>query len=103
MFRRGARVRPLRPSAWNPSLALARRDRVVNALGGARLVELARAGALGREFQIAGEDHDPEGILWDGVNLSPMSASEEAIDLFGRYVVARPRRASSLVGPRAAV
>lgn len=103
MFRRGARVRPLRPSAWNPSLALARRDRVVNALGGARLVELARAGALGREFQIAGEDHDPEGILWDGVNLSPMSASEEAIDLFGRYVVARPRRASSVVGPRAAV
>lgn len=103
MFRRGAKVRPLRHTAWDASLALARRDPLVNALGGARLVEMARAGALGREFQITGEDHAPRGILWDGVNLSPLSASADAIDHFGRYAAPRPRRASSVVGERRAV
>lgn len=103
MFRRGARVRPLRPTAWDASYALAQSEPLVNALGGARLVELARAGALGREFQITGEDHAPRGILWGGVNLSPLSATPESIEHFGRYAAPRPRRASSVVGPRPAV
>lgn len=103
MFRRGARVRPLRSAAWQASHALTLRDPLVNALGGARLEELARAGAMGREFHLAGEDHAPTGILWDGVNLSPMGATEETIELFGRFAAARARRASSVVGQRHAV
>jgi len=103
MFRRGGRVRPLRTASFDAALALAMTDPVTNALAGARLKELSRSGGLGQEFSLTGEDPSPEGLLWHGVNLSPVSASAQALDDFGRHLTGRGRRASSVVGERAAV
>lgn len=103
MFRRGGRIRPLRPGSADAALALALRDPVSNALAGARLAEMARSGSLGNEFSIAGDDHAPTGVLWHGVNLSPLSATDEALSDFGRHLAPRARRASSVVGPRRSV
>lgn len=103
MFRRGGRVRPLRTASFDAALALAMTDPVTNALAGARLKELSRSVGLGQEFSLTGEDPSPEGLLWHGVNLSPVSASAQALDDFGRHLTGRGRRASSVVGERAAV
>ena len=103
MFWRGGRVRAIRPGSVEAALELALTDPVVNALAGARLQESARSAALSQEFSLAGEEQSPEGLLWHGVNLSPMSASDRALDDFGRHMTARARRASSVVGDRAAV
>lgn len=103
MFRRGGRVRALRPGGLDAALALARTDPITNALAGARLGEAARSAVLTQEFSISGEELRPEGVLWHGVNLSPMSATEQALDDFGRRMAGRGRRASSVVGERAAV
>ncbi|MGO1894655.1 MAG: GNAT family N-acetyltransferase [Brachybacterium sp.] len=103
MFRRGGRVRAVRPGGLDAALALALSDPITNALAGARLRESARSAALSQEFSFAGEELQPEGLLWHGVNLSPMSATERALDDFGRRMAGRGRRASSVVGDRAAV
>lgn len=103
MFRRGGRVRPLRGAAVEPALSLALEDPVLNTLGGARLAELARAGSTAAEFSLLGEDDTPEGLLWHGVNLSPLGAGPEALEEFGRHLAGRSRRSSSVVGPRRAV
>ncbi|QCR54523.1 GNAT family N-acetyltransferase [Brachybacterium sp. SGAir0954] len=103
MFRRGGRVRPLRGAAVDPALSLALEEPVLNTLGGARLAELARAGSTAAEFSVLGEDDAPEGLLWHGVNLSPLGAGTEALEEFGRHLAGRSRRSSSVVGPRQAV
>lgn len=103
MFRWGARVRPVRTSGHEAALALALTDPVVNALAGARLRELDRSVGLPQEFSYAGEESAPEGLLWHGVNLAPLSATERALTDFGRHQAARARRCSSVVGDRRAV
>lgn len=103
MFWRGGRVRAIRSSSFDAALALALTEPVINALAGARLQESARSTALAQEFSLAGEEQQPEGLLWHGVNLSPLSATDRALDDFGRHMAARGRRASSVVGERAAV
>ncbi|NMA78632.1 MAG: GNAT family N-acetyltransferase [Actinomycetales bacterium] len=103
MFRRGGRVRAVRSTGLDAALALALTDPFTNALAGARLRESARSAALSQEFSYAGEEQRPEGLLWHGVNLSPMSATESALDDFGRRMAGRGRRASSVVGDRDAV
>lgn len=103
MFRRGGRVRPLRGAAVEPALSLALEEPVLNTLGGARLAELARAGSTAAEFSVLGEDEAPEGLLWHGVNLSPLGAGTEVLEEFGRHLAGRSRRSSSVVGPRQAV
>lgn len=103
MFWRGGRVRAIRSGSFDAALALALTDPVINALAGARLQESARSAALSQEFSLAGEEQHPEGLLWHGVNLSPLSATDRALDDFGRHMAARGRRASSVVGDRAAV
>lgn len=103
MFRRAPRVRPLRPASTGAALELALRDPVVNALGGARLRDLSGALSIGREFSSFGPDAEPEGVLWNGVNISAMQASPRALAAFGAHLAERGRRASSIVGERAAV
>ena len=103
MFRRGGRLRAVRSGTARAALDLALQDPVTNALGGARLQETVRSAALAQEFSLVGEDRRPEGVLWHGVNLSAMSASEDALDEFGAHMAGRPRRASSVVGERAAI
>jgi ribosomal protein S18 acetylase RimI-like enzyme len=103
VFRRGGRLRPVRPGTVEAALDLALRDPVTNALGGARLRETARTAALAQEFSLVGDDRLPEGVLWHGVNLSPLSATPRALDEFGEHIAGRPRRASSVVGERAAI
>ena len=103
MFRRGGRVRPIRPAGLDAALALALTDPVTNALPGARLRDIGRSGALAQEFSVAGEEQTPEGLLWHGVNLAPLSAAPRALEDFGRHMAPRARRASSVVGERGAV
>lgn len=103
MFRRGGRIRPVRPSSALAALDLALRDPVSNALAGARLAELSRSTAVSTEFSLHGEESAPEGVLWHGVNLSPISATDRALGEFGRHMATRPRRCSSVVGPRRSV
>ena len=103
MFRRGGRVRPVRPSGLDAALAFALQDPVANALAGARLREVGHHPAVSQEFSSIGDEKEPSGLLWHGVNVSPLSATEEALDEFGRHVAARSRRASSVVGRRRAV
>ncbi|MEE1649177.1 GNAT family N-acetyltransferase [Brachybacterium sp. J144] len=103
MFRRGARVRPLRPGGAEAALALALRDPAVNALGGARLRELSRSASVAHEFSVIGEDAAPSALLWHGVNLSPLGGDAAALAELGRHMVGRARRASSVVGERRAV
>src|SRR5690625_5973695 len=103
MFRRGARVRPVRTAGVSAALALALGDPLRNALAGARLKEVGHAGNAAQEFLLAGDEHRPEGLLWNGVNVSPLSATAQALDDFGRYLAPRTRRASSVVGDRGAV
>lgn len=96
-------MRPVRSSSLGAARSLALADPVQNALPGARLLELARSGSVGAEFSLTGEDEHPTGVLWHGVNVSPLSAGPEALEDFGRHLAGRPRRASSVVGPRPAV
>ncbi|MFC7373924.1 GNAT family N-acetyltransferase [Brachybacterium sp. GCM10030268] len=103
MFRRGGRIRAVRPSGIEVALAHALTDPVTNALAGARLHEVGRTQTVSQEFSLAGDEDAPVGLLWHGVNLSPMSATDLALDDFGRHMAARSRRASSVVGDRAAV
>jgi len=103
MFRRGGRVRAIRPGGIEAALSLALSEPATNALAGARLRELARSAALGQEFSLAGEEQRPEGLLWHGVNLAPMSATAQALEDFGRHQSHRSRRASSVAGERRAV
>ncbi|ATG52573.1 GNAT family N-acetyltransferase [Brachybacterium vulturis] len=103
MFRRGGRVRAVRSGGHEAALALALTDPVTNALPGARLRELGRSASLSQEFSVAGEEQSPEGLLWHGVNLAPMSATDRALSDFGRHQASRPRRSSSVVGDRRAV
>ena len=103
MFRRGGRVRAIRSGGYDAALALALTDPVVNALAGARLREGARTGTLPQEFSLAGEEQHPEGLLWHGVNLAPLSATPRALEDFGRHQASRARRSSSVVGDRRAV
>ena len=103
MFRRGGRLRAVRPGTVDAALDLALRDPVTNALGGARLRETARSASLAQEFSLVGDDRLPEGVLWHGVNLSPLSSTPRALDEFGAHLAGRPRRASSVVGERAAI
>lgn len=103
MFRRGGRLRAVRSGTAQAALDLALRDPVTNALGGSRLREIARSAALAQEFSLVGDDRLPEGVLWHGVNLSPLSSTLRALDEFGAHMASRPRRASSVVGDRSAV
>lgn len=104
MLRRGGtRVRPVRAHTVDVAIQHALRDPVTNALPGARLQELRGSTALSQEFSLAGPDEDPSGVIWHGVNISPMTADEHSLDLFARAVVSGPRRASSLVGGRVAI
>lgn len=82
------------------ALAFALRDPVANALAGARLTDIARMSAISNEFSVAGDETRPAGLLWHGVNLSPISATGEALVEFGRFAAPRARRASSVVGIR---
>src|SRR5699024_4161857 len=100
---RGGRVRSVRPSGHEAALALALTEPVTNALAGARLRELGRSAALGQEFSLVGEEQRPEGLLWHGVNLAPLSATDRALEELGRHQASRPRRSSSVVGDRRAV
>lgn len=104
MFRRGDRMRPLRGSAaTDVAIGVAGNHAALNALGGARLIELARHGSTASEFSVLGELTAPEALLWHGVNLSPLFGDASALAEMGRYLAPRGRRASSMVGPRAAV
>lgn len=103
MFRRGGRVRAVRSTGYDAALALALTAPAVNALAGARLRELSRSAALSQEFSMVGEEQRPEGLLWHGVNLSPLSATRQAIAELGRQQASRSRRCSSVVGDRRAV
>jgi ribosomal protein S18 acetylase RimI-like enzyme len=103
MFRRGGRVRALRPGSLDVALDHALTDPLTNALAGARLREAARSAAVLQEFSLAGDETRPDGVLWHGVNVSPLSATGLALGEFGRHLAARSRRASSVVGDRAAV
>ncbi|MGP9537815.1 GNAT family N-acetyltransferase [Brachybacterium sp. AOP43-C2-M15] len=103
MFRRGGRIRALRSGGLEPALSLALTDPVTNALAGARLQEVSRTAALPQEFSVIGDDLQPDGLLWHGVNVSPLSASDRALEDFGRHLAARSRRSSSVVGDRRAV
>ncbi|MGP5006054.1 GNAT family N-acetyltransferase [Brachybacterium tyrofermentans] len=103
MFRRGGRVRAVRPAGLDVAIAHALRDPATNALAGARLRDVGRGPSVGQEFSLAGDETRPDGLLWHGVNLSPMSATGLALGEFGRFLAARSRRASSVVGDRAAV
>lgn len=103
MFRRGGRVRAVRSGGHEAALTLALTEPVVNALAGARLRELGRSAALSQEFSLVGEERSPEGLLWHGVNLAPLSATDRALEEFGRQQAARARRCSSVVGDRRAV
>ncbi|MBP2382137.1 GNAT family N-acetyltransferase [Brachybacterium sacelli] len=76
---------------------------MTNALAGARLREVGRSPAVSQEFSYAGDERLPGGLLWHGVNLSPLSATAEALEDFGSHMAARPRRASSVVGERRAI
>src|SRR5699024_9876628 len=49
------------------------------------------------------EEQRPEGLLWHGVNLAPLSATDRALEELGRHQASRPRRSSSVVGDRRAV
>lgn len=103
MFRRGGRIRPVRPSSSGAALDLALRDPLSNALAGSRLAELAGTNAVASEFSIYGDDALPRGVLWHGVNLSPLAASDTALAEFGRHMAGRARRCSSVVGPRRSI
>ena len=103
MFRRGGRLRAVRSGTAQAALDLALQDPITNALGGARLRETIGSAALSQEFSLVGEDRRPEGVLWHGVNLSPLSASPGALDEFGEHMAGRPRRASSVVGEHVAI
>lgn len=100
MFRRAGRIRPLRMGGGDAAIDFALRDPVANALAGARLADIARMSAVSNEFSVAGDEARPAGLLWHGVNLSPLSATEEALVEFGRFAAPRARRASSVVGVR---
>lgn len=93
-------MRPVRSGGADAALALALRDPAKNALGGSRLRELRRTGGVAGEFSAIGEELTPRGVLWHGVNISPMGATEEALEEFGRHLSQRSRRSSSIVGPR---
>ena len=55
MFRRGDRMRPLRGSAaTDTAIGVAGNHAALNALGGARLIELARHGSTASEFSVLG-------------------------------------------------
>src|SRR5699024_8406902 len=102
VFRRGGRVRSVRPSGHEAALALALTEPVTNALAGARLRELGRSAALGQEFSLVGEEQRPEGLLWHGVNLAPLSATDRALAELGGHQGSRPRRSGAVVGDRRA-
>lgn len=99
----GARLRPLRPATAEAAMRLALREPVMNALAGARLRDLLGRSALSREFWIHGVDRTPDGVLWHGVNIAPLSAGPTALAAFADHLAVRERRASSIVGPRPAV
>jgi predicted GNAT family acetyltransferase len=103
MFTRPTRLRPLRASGAQGAADLALSDPVVNALAGARLMEMRRSMNLGQEFGVIGPEQAPDGVLWHGVNLSPISATRPALESFGAWAASRSRRASSVVGDRAQV
>jgi uncharacterized protein len=103
VFRRGGRVRALRSGGVDAALELALTEPVTNTLAGARLAELLRSPSLSQEFSVVGEEQRPEGVLWHGVNLAPLSASPRALEDFGHHMASRSRRSSSVVGDRRAV
>lgn len=103
MFSRGDRLRPLRLTGAGAALELALSDPLPNALGGARLADLSRSPGIGQEFSIFGQDRRPLGVMWHGVNLSPISASPAALEAFGQEWSQRSRRCSSIVGERPAI
>jgi predicted GNAT family acetyltransferase len=103
MFSRGPRLRALRPTGVQGAIDHALTDPLVNALPGARLVDLRHSLSIGQEFSMAADDRRPDGLLWHGVNVAPVSAGPRAIGLFAEHLAARPRRCSSIVGERSAV
>ncbi|UEJ83720.1 GNAT family N-acetyltransferase [Brachybacterium halotolerans subsp. kimchii] len=103
MFSRGPRLRALRPTGVQGAIDHVLTDPLVNALPGARLVDIRHSLSVGQEFSVAGEERRTDGLLWHGVNVSPVSASPRAIGLFAEHLAARPRRCSSIVGERSAV
>lgn len=103
MFRRGGRVHSIRSGGLDAALALALSEPLTNALAGARLQEMSRSVSLAQEFSFVGEEQHPGGLLWHGVNASPLSATDQALGEFGRHLASRARRSSSVVGDRRAV
>lgn len=102
MFGRGRRVRPLRTQTAEAAIALAALNPLVDALPGARLTELRRAGhLLGEEFCSLGPEEAPTALLWKGANVAPMQADEQALAAFGDHLAGLRRTSSSLVGARA--
>lgn len=104
MFRRTeARVRPVRHDGEAAAVRHALRDPLLNALPGARLMELRGTASLAHEFSRTGPEHAPTGLLWNGVNLSPMAHDDAVLDDLAASVATGRRRASSVVGERRAV
>ncbi|PWH06735.1 GNAT family N-acetyltransferase [Brachybacterium endophyticum] len=103
MFSRGPRLRALRPAHVQGAIDHALSDPLVNALPGARLIDLRHSLSVGQEFSAAEDDHHLTGLLWHGVNVAPVSAASRATGQFAEQLLARPRRCSSIVGDRAAV
>lgn len=104
LFRRGpTRVRPVRSSGEGAAIRRALEDPVLNALPGARLLELRGTSALAHEFFRIGPEDAPTGLLWNGVNLAPIARDDAALDELAATAAAARRRASSVVGERRAV
>ncbi|MDO5662306.1 MAG: GNAT family N-acetyltransferase [Brachybacterium sp.] len=102
MFRRGAKLRPLRASRADPAIRLALTDPLTHTLPGARLVEVSGL-RMPEEFSTMGPETAPTGVLWHGVNIAPITDDPRTLERFARSLAARPRRASSIVGPTADV
>lgn len=100
IFGRSARVRSLRAALAEPAMQLALREPALNALAGGRLRDLMAHGTMAREFSVHGPDAELDGVLWHGVNASPVGASARALQAFAAHLAGRERRTTSIIGPR---
>lgn len=96
----GTRVRVLRGEDREAALSLCALDPVASVLAAVQVEQLGRRRLPGMD--VLGVLHDGElrALCWAGANLVPVAAGDpEVLDALAGHVMARGRRASSIVGP----
>ncbi|MCI9887246.1 GNAT family N-acetyltransferase [Micrococcales bacterium 31B] len=101
MFLSPSPVRALRPDHIPAALAICAQNPVLHVLPAARLEEVGSH--ISREFLGYFEDGELRALCWAGANLTPVQATERALEAFTKVCIKSGRRSTSIVGEASAV